>query len=73
MMNQQESEDPTVMDIYLAESFIFMKNVLGAQLFNQVIQKVNGEEKKESVILKVEEQKSFQIAKDKMLNLVMSN
>jgi hypothetical protein len=59
MMNQQESEDPTVMDMYLNESFIFMKNVLGVQLFNQVIQKVNGEETKESQISKSEENKSF--------------
>ena len=50
MMNQQESEDPTIMDMYLTESFIFMKNVLGAQLFNQAIQRVNGEEIKESEI-----------------------
>ncbi len=68
----QESET-TVMDLYLTESFIFMKNVLGAQLFNQVIRNVNGEEKKESEIFKGEENKSFLIAMDKMLYLVMSN
>ena len=44
MMQKQESEAPAVMDKYLSESFIFMKNVLGEQLFNSAIRNVNGEE-----------------------------